>query len=159
MVVLRNTLVFSAFSFSFLFLFFILFLFSVARNLFFWPQLLHDFSLCSFKKSFFQPCRVVPALRPLCFFFSFCFLVFFFYKNTFCCFKNVFFSLCFLFFSFFLVFFLFFFDLFLYLFFFVASVSEFNCFLRSRCSMEMRCPDDTGWDSWDWVRPPALGRA
>ena len=24
-----------------------------------------------------------------------------------------------------------------------ASVSEFNCFLRGRCSMEMWCPDDT----------------
>ena len=26
----------------------------------------------------------------------------------------------------------------------LALVSEFNCFLRSRCSMEMWCPDDTG---------------
>ena len=32
-----------------------------------------------------------------------------------------------------------------------AFVTEFNCFLRSRCSMEMWCPDDTGRDSWDWV--------
>ena len=32
-------------------------------------------------------------------------------------------------------------------------------FLRSRCSMEMWCPDDTGRDSWDWVGPPAWGRA
>ena len=39
----------------------------------------------------------------------------------------------------------------------VASVSEFICFLRSRCSMEMWCPDDTGQDSWDWVGPPAWG--
>ena len=40
----------------------------------------------------------------------------------------------------------------------LALVSEFNCFLRSRCSMEMWCPDDTGRDSWDWVGPPARGR-
>ena len=33
----------------------------------------------------------------------------------------------------------------------LALVSEFNCFLRSRCSMEMWCPDDIGRDSWDWV--------
>ena len=39
----------------------------------------------------------------------------------------------------------------------LASVSEFNCFLRSRCSMEMWCPDDIGRDSWDWVGPPAWG--
>ena len=41
----------------------------------------------------------------------------------------------------------------------LALVSEFNCFLRSRCSMEMWCPDDVGRDSWDWVGPPAWGRA
>ena len=41
----------------------------------------------------------------------------------------------------------------------LALVSELNCFLRSRCSMEMWCPDDTGRDSWDWVGPPAWGRA
>ena len=41
----------------------------------------------------------------------------------------------------------------------LALVSEFNCFLRSRCSMEMRCPDDIGRDSWDWVGPPAWERA
>ena len=40
-----------------------------------------------------------------------------------------------------------------------ALVSDFNCFLRSRCSMEMWCPDDKGRDSWDWVGPPAWGRA
>ena len=37
--------------------------------------------------------------------------------------------------------------------------SQFNCFLRSRCHMEMWCPDDTGRDSWDWVGPPAWERA
>ena len=41
----------------------------------------------------------------------------------------------------------------------LALVLEFNCFLRSRCSMEMWCPDDIGRDSWDWVGPPAWGRA
>ena len=41
----------------------------------------------------------------------------------------------------------------------LAFVPEFNCFLRSRCSMEMWCPDDIGRDSWDWVGPPAWGRA
>ena len=41
----------------------------------------------------------------------------------------------------------------------LALASEFNCFLRSRCSMEMWCPDDIGRDSWEWVGPPALGRA
>ena len=44
-------------------------------------------------------------------------------------------------------------------FFLLALVSEFNCFLRSRCSMEMWCPDDIGRDSWDWVGPPAWERA
>ena len=41
----------------------------------------------------------------------------------------------------------------------LTSISEFNCFLRSRCSMEMWCADDIGRDSWDWVGPPAWGRA
>ena len=41
----------------------------------------------------------------------------------------------------------------------LALVSEFNCFLRSRCSMEMWCPDDIGRDSWDWDVPPAWERA
>ena len=41
----------------------------------------------------------------------------------------------------------------------LALVSEFNCFLRSRCSMEMWCPDDTGRDSWGWVGPPTWERA
>ena len=54
--------------------------------------------------------------------------------------------------SFFFTFFLYLFQIFLLL----ALVSEFNCFLRSRCSMETWCPDDTGRDSWDWV---AWGRA
>ena len=33
----------------------------------------------------------------------------------------------------------------------LALVSEFNGFLRSRCSTEMWCPDDIGRDSWDWA--------
>ena len=43
---------------------------------------------------------------------------------------------------------------------FLAFVSRFNkgCFLRSRCSMEMWCLDDTGRDSWDWVGPLAWER-
>ena len=41
----------------------------------------------------------------------------------------------------------------------LALVSEFNCFLRSRCSMEMWCPDDMGRDSWEWVGPPTWERA
>ena len=41
----------------------------------------------------------------------------------------------------------------------LALVSELNCFLRSRCSMEMWCPDDIGRDCWHWVGPPAWGRA
>ena len=41
----------------------------------------------------------------------------------------------------------------------LALVSEFNCFLRCRCSMEMWCPDDRTRDSWDWVGPPAWVRA
>ena len=38
----------------------------------------------------------------------------------------------------------------------ITSVSEFNyrCFLRSRCSMEMCCLDDTGRESWVLVGPP-----
>ena len=41
----------------------------------------------------------------------------------------------------------------------LALVSEFNCFLRSRCSTEMWCPHDIGRDNWDWVGPPAWVRA
>ena len=35
--------------------------------------------------------------------------------------------------------------------------SEFNCFLRCRCSMEMWCPDDIGRDSWDLGWAACLG--
>ena len=37
--------------------------------------------------------------------------------------------------------------------------SEFNCFFRCRCSMEMWCLDDIGRESWDWVGPLARERA
>ena len=41
----------------------------------------------------------------------------------------------------------------------LALESEFNCSLRSRCSMEMWCPDDIGRDSWDWFGPACLGES
>ena len=47
--------------------------------------------------------------------------------------------------SFFFSFFLYFFQIF----FLLALVSEFICFLCSRCSMEMWCPDDMKRDGWD----------
>ena len=37
----------------------------------------------------------------------------------------------------------------------LALVSEFNCFLRSLCSMEMWCPDDTGRESM--IQLPRVG--
>ena len=43
---------------------------------------------------------------------------------------------------------------------FTAGISIIvQLFLRSRCSMEMWCPDDIGRDSWDRVGPPAWVRA
>ena len=35
----------------------------------------------------------------------------------------------------------------------------FQTYLIASCSMEMWCPDDIGWESWDWVGPPAWERA
>ena len=124
------------------------------------------------KNSFLRPSRVVPLWAIFYLFFLFFFLPFF---CLFSCF------LFFHFFSFFVHFFIFsFFNVFHFLFSFfqkkkvssflfscisfkyfllLALVSEFNCFLRSRCSMEMWCPHDIGRDSWDWVGPPAWGRA
>ena len=93
-----------------------------------------------------------------CRFFVF-FLAFYFFIFSLFLFISSFFAfLMFFIFSFFpkkkfLLFFLYFFQIFLLL----ALVSEFNCFLRSRCSMEMWCPDNIGRDSWDWVGPPAWG--
>ena len=72
-----------------------------------------------------------------------------------------FFSLVFFFECFVMFFFSFFFFLVFLsnIFFLLALVSEFNRFLRSRCSMEMWCPDDIGRDSWDWVGPLTWERA
>ena len=40
-----------------------------------------------------------------------------------------------------------------FLYFLFSGIStRVDCFLSSRCSMEMWCPDDTGRDSWDWGR-------
>ena len=111
-------------------------------------------------------------MGPLFLFSNFYFLPFFLFFLAFYCFI---FS-HFLFISSFLIFFLcfswfffhffrrksFFFSFCLYFFqicFLLALVSEFNCFLRSRCSMEMWCPNDIGRDSWEWVGPPAWWRA
>ena len=122
------------------------------------------------KNQFLGPSRVV-LLWAL---FSFFFLLFF--SPVFClCFFLFIFSFFLIFCSFlhflmFSIFFfhffrrkkfvLFFFLVFLAIFFFLlALVSEFKCFLRSRCSMEMWCPDDIGRDSWDWVGAPAWERA
>ena len=122
------------------------------------------------KNQFLGPSRVVPPLGPLFlffptfFFFRFlffsCFLIFHFFHFLFI--SSFFDFLMFL--IFFFSFFLtksFFFSFFLYFFqiFSIAGVSIRVCFLRSRCSMEMWCPDDVGRDSWDWVGPPARGRA
>ena len=172
---LSFSLHFFQFSFNFSFIFFhflsfsdIVLSFSLsllgAQNLiFFVPQFRYDFPYHFGKKNSI----VVPVSRggvPLWAIFSF-FSYFFFYR--FLSFLLLFFSffLFFLFITSFLVFFtkkkflLFFFLVFLSNIFLLAPVSEFNCFLRSRCSMEMWCPDDTGRDGWDWVGPPAWGRA
>ena len=41
----------------------------------------------------------------------------------------------------------------------LALASEFNCFLRSRCSTEMWCPDDIGRDGWgeSMIQLPRVG--
>ena len=116
------------------------------------------------KNQFLGPSRVVKTpLGPLFLFF----LLFFYFFSFFLIFCS------FLHFFYFLMFFIFLVQFFLkkkissFLFscisfkyvLLLALVSEFNCFLRSRCSMEMWCPDDIGRDSWDWVGPPAWVRA
>ena len=171
--ILRVTPNFFIFHFSFFFIFphfsfLFLFLFWVARfvlgffgclhlahrrkrgcsksDFFFGLSCLHF--LC--QKSFFEPSRGVP-LWPLFSFFS---LVYIFLKKFFLMFFIFFFH----FFSrksFFFSFFLYFFQMYS-----IAGISiRVYCFLRSRCSMEMWCPDDIGRDSWDWVGPPAWERA
>ena len=129
-----------------------------AQNLFFWGLKFVTISLDSsyVKNQFLGPSRVVLT-RFLSFFLLFYFFIFLIFCSlhflNFQCF-----SFSFIHFSeeksFFFSFFLYFFQFFL-----LAVVSEFNCILRSRCSMEMWCPDDTGRDSWDWVGPPAWGRS
>ena len=134
----------------------------ISLKIFFWPQFRYDFSSGS---------ESTP-LGPLFLFSSFLFLHFlsFFLLFIFDIFIHFLFISSF-FFDFFSVFQFFhfskeksfFLSFFLYFgrkyFLLLASVSEFNCFLRSRCSMDMWCPDDIGRDSWDWVGPPAWGRA
>ena len=111
---------------------------------------------CKFYEKIFGPSRgVVPQWAP----FSFFSLVYFVFEFPFS-FFNFYFSFSFFFVSqeqnfFFSIFLVFLFKYVLLL----ALVSEFNCFLRSRRSMEMWCPDDIGRDSWDWVGPPAWCRA
>ena len=88
-------------------------------------------------------------------FLSFFLLFIFSFFNIFCSFLHFFdFLMFFIFFSAFL-----FSCISVKYFYLLALVSEFNCFLRSRCSMEMWCPDDIGRESWDWVGPPGWGRA
>ena len=123
------------------------------------------------KNQFLGPSRVVP-LWALFSFFSYFFLPFFVFFLA--CYFFMFSLFLFIssFFLIFLMFFIFFFHFpeekvssFLFscisfkYFLLLAFVSEFNCFLRSRCSMEMSCPDDMVRDSWDWVGPPAWVRA
>ena len=102
-----------------------------------------------FKNHVFEPSRVVevPLLRPFSLFsyFSLVFHLFFHFPIF-----SVFLEKC--------VSFLFFFSKYLPL---LAFVSGFNgrCFLRSRCSIEKWCLDDTGRDRWDWVGPPTWERA
>ena len=167
-------IVFHFLSFSFIFFHFLSFSLSLldAQN---GPQFRYDFSwefLCGKSIFGYHLGWYMVLLWALFSFFSYFFLPFFvlflafyififdhflFMSFIFWLFKC--FSFSFFFFfrrkSFFFSFFLYFFQIFLLL----ASVSEFNCFLRSRCSMEMWCADDIGRDSWDWVGPPAWGRA
>ena len=138
-----------SFIFCFFFFFFLLFFFlSEAQKYFFGPQFRCDISSPFQKKNFSAPLFLFffPFFHPFSyffFFFFFLFLVLFFHSFE----KKLFFYLFF--FSFCICRFLPSFNL------------EFNkrCFLRSRCSMDMWCPDDIGRYSWDWVGPPAWERA
>ena len=153
-------------SYSFIFFHFLSFSFIfsvfVGCSNFFGPQFRYDFSgqfLC--EKSIFG---LGPSFLFFLLFFSrvsffSCYLFFHFF--TFCSFLHFLFFNVFHFFIFFeekVSSFLFSCNSFKY-FLLLALVSEFNCFLRSRCSMEMWCPDDIGRDSWDWVGPTAWRRA
>ena len=94
-------------------------------------------------------------MRPpfLLFFLTFCHVFHSFFFSSFSQFFNfsVFREKCVSFFSFF-------FSDFLPLPAFVLGVEK-RCFFRSRCSMEMWCPDGIGGDSWDWFGPPTRERA
>ena len=165
---------FPFFHFSFFFIFSIFFMFSFffmgAQNLIFCLNFV-TISLDSshVKNQFLGPYRVVPPWALFSFFSPFFlfrffltfFLLFIFHFSHFCSFLHFLFFNVFHFFifskekvsSFLLSCISFKYVLLL------ALVSEFNCFLRSRCSMEMWSPDDIGRDSWDWVGPPAWERA
>ena len=116
----------------------------------FWARVVPLWALFSFFPPFFFP---VFCLFP-------CFLFFHFF-SFFCSFLHFFDFLMFFIFHFFrrksssFLFSCISFKYFLLL----ALVSEFNCFLRSRCSMEMWCLYDTARENWDWVGPPAWERA
>ena len=170
------------FIFSFFFIFFIL-LFPFLIHFFFFFLLFSSFFFFFFKLGMLQTFFHVFQffISDIFSFSSFCFMISFF---CFFCFQRIFFlsrlggeylfgpslpfflsSKFFPFFSFFSFFlmkkvssFLFSCISFNYVL-LLALVSEFNFLLRSRCSMEMWCPDDIGRDSWDWVGPPACGRA
>ena len=124
------------------------------KNQFWGPsRVLPLWAFFSFLSSFFSPVFFVFFLAFYFFIFShFLFISSFFW--IFYCFslsffhfseeKSFFFSFSFISFKYVLL---------------MAFVSEFNCFLRSRCSMEMWGPDDMERDSWDWVGPPAWASA
>ena len=157
-------------SFSFIFFHFLSFSLSLlgAQNLIFLGLNFVTISLDSsyVKNSFLRPSRVVPlwalfyffptffCSRFLSFFLLFIFLIF----CSFLHFLKVFHFFFFIFSEEKVSSFLFSCISFKYVL-LLALVSECNCFLRSRCSMEMWCLDDIGRDSWDWVGPPAWGRA
>ena len=161
-------------SFSFIFFFFVG---CSKSDFFFWASISLRFLLTTLvsKNQFLGPSRRYPSPSPLGPLFL-CFLLFsnFFSGWVFLAFYFSFFSflVTFFFFRIFSVFhvlflcflkkkvssFLFSCMSFKYVYSLVLE-SEFNCFLHSRCSMEMWCPDDTGRDSWDWVGPPAWRRA
>ena len=122
------------------------------------------------KNQFLGPSRVPPwaLLSFFCYFFFLPFFFVFFLPFYFSFFLIFFISSFFDFLMFFIFFFIFseekvssflFSCISFKYFLLLAFVSEFNCFLRGRCSMEMWCPDDIGRDSWDWVGLPAWERA
>ena len=151
-------------SFSFIFFVFV----GCSKSVFFGPQFRYDFSWQFFcEKPIFGPISGGTPLGPLFLFFLlffstvfffFCFFSHFLFISSFFGFFNVFHFI----FSFWQkkMFLLFFFSCTSFKYFLLLSlVSEFNCFLRSRCSMEMWCPDDLGRDSWDLGWAACLGES